>query len=54
MANITHPIIGMDFLSLFGLLVYCQNNFLLDGITSGSPMWDVKPGGVEREPCKTL
>jgi hypothetical protein len=37
-ADVTHPIIGVDFLSHFGLLVDCRNNRLLDGITSGSPM----------------
>jgi hypothetical protein len=31
-ANVTHPIIGMDFLSHFGLLVDCRNNRLLDGV----------------------
>jgi hypothetical protein len=29
-ADVTHPIIGVDFLSHFGLLVDCQNNRLLD------------------------
>jgi hypothetical protein len=33
-ADITHPIIGVDFLSHFGLLVDCRNNRLLNGITS--------------------
>jgi hypothetical protein len=32
--NVTHPIIGVDFLSHFGLLVDCRNIRLLDGITS--------------------
>jgi hypothetical protein len=34
MADVTRPIIGVDFLSHFGLLVDCRNNRLLDGITS--------------------
>jgi hypothetical protein len=29
MADITHPLIGVDFLSHFGLLVDCRNNRLL-------------------------
>jgi hypothetical protein len=33
-ADVTHPIIGVDFISHFGLLVDCRNNRLLDGITS--------------------
>jgi hypothetical protein len=33
-ANVTRPIIGVDFLSHFGLLVDCRNNRLLDGVTS--------------------
>jgi hypothetical protein len=33
-ADVTHPIIGVDFLSYFGLLVDCRNNRLLDGVTS--------------------
>jgi hypothetical protein len=33
-ANVTHPIIGVDFLSHSGLLVDCRNNRLLDGVTS--------------------
>jgi hypothetical protein len=33
-ADVTQPIIGVDFLSHFGLLVDCRNNRLLDGITS--------------------
>jgi hypothetical protein len=41
MADVTHPIIGVDFLSHFGLLVDCRNNRLLDGITSQSPVWYV-------------
>jgi cleavage and polyadenylation specificity factor subunit 1 len=32
--GVTHPIIGVDLLSHFGLLVDCPNNRLLDGITS--------------------
>jgi hypothetical protein len=32
-ADVTHPIIGVDFLSHFGVLVDCQNR-LLDGIMS--------------------
>ena len=34
MAKVELPIIGMDFLSHFNLLVDCRNNRLLDGITS--------------------
>jgi hypothetical protein len=33
-ADVTYPIIGVDFLSHFGLLVDCRNNRLLDGVTS--------------------
>ncbi len=33
-ANVELPIIGVDFLSHFNLLVDCKNNRLLDGITS--------------------
>jgi hypothetical protein len=33
-ADVTHPIIGVDFLSHFGLLVDCRNNRILDGITT--------------------
>jgi hypothetical protein len=33
-ADVTHPIICVDFLSHFGFLVDCQINRLLDGITS--------------------
>jgi hypothetical protein len=33
-ADVTHPIIGVDYLSHFGLLVECQKNLLMDGITS--------------------
>jgi hypothetical protein len=36
-ADITHPIIGVDFLSHFGLLVDCRNNRLLDGVTMSAP-----------------
>jgi hypothetical protein len=36
-ADVTHPIIGVDFLSHSGLLVDCRNNRLLDGITSSAP-----------------
>jgi hypothetical protein len=32
--DVTHPIICVDFLSHFGLLVDCRNNRLQDGITS--------------------
>jgi hypothetical protein len=34
MADVTHPIIGVDILSHFGLLVDCRNNRLLDGVRS--------------------
>jgi hypothetical protein len=30
---VTHPLIGVDFLSHFGLLVDCKHNRLLDGVT---------------------
>jgi hypothetical protein len=33
-ADVTHPIIGINFLSHFGLLVDCRNNRLLDGDTT--------------------
>ena len=33
-ADITHSLIAVDFLSHFDLLVDCQNNHLLDGVTS--------------------
>jgi hypothetical protein len=33
-AEVQTPIIGVDFLSHFGLLVDCRNNHLLDGVTS--------------------
>jgi hypothetical protein len=33
-ADVTYPLIGVGFLSHFGLLVDCQNNRLLDGVTS--------------------
>jgi hypothetical protein len=33
-ADVTQPLIGVDFLSHFGLLVDCRNNRLLDGVTS--------------------
>jgi hypothetical protein len=33
-ADVTHPIIGVDFLSHFGLLVDCRNNRLLDRVAS--------------------
>jgi hypothetical protein len=33
-ADVTHPIIGVDFLSHFSLLADCRNNRLLDGVTS--------------------
>jgi hypothetical protein len=34
LTDVTHPIIGVDFLSHFGLLVDCRNSRLLDGVTS--------------------
>jgi hypothetical protein len=33
-ADVTRPIIGVDFLSHFGFLGDCRNNRLLDGVTS--------------------
>jgi hypothetical protein len=33
-ADVTQPLIGVDLLSHFGLLVDCRNNHLLDGTTS--------------------
>jgi hypothetical protein len=33
-ADITQPLIRVDFLSHFGLLVDCRNNRTLDGVTS--------------------
>jgi hypothetical protein len=37
-ADVTHPLIGADFLSHFGLLVDCRNNRLLDGTTLSAPI----------------
>jgi hypothetical protein len=37
-ADVTHPLIGADFLSHFGLLVDCRNNRLLDGTMSSAPI----------------
>jgi hypothetical protein len=39
-ADVTHPLIGVDFLSHFGLLVDCKHNGLLDKITSSVPAQD--------------
>lgn len=36
MADATQPIIGVDFISHFGLLLDCRNKRLLDGVTSSS------------------
>ncbi|XP_023714071.1 uncharacterized protein LOC111867993 [Cryptotermes secundus] len=33
-ADVTHPIIGVDFLSHFGVLVDCRNNRIRDGVTT--------------------
>jgi hypothetical protein len=33
-ADVTHPLIGVDFLSHVGLLVDCKHSCLLDGVTS--------------------
>ncbi|PNF34364.1 hypothetical protein B7P43_G15490 [Cryptotermes secundus] len=33
-ADVTHPIIGVDFLSHFGLLVDCRNERLMDRVTT--------------------
>jgi hypothetical protein len=33
-ADVTQPLIGVDFLSHFGLLIDCKHNRLLDGVTS--------------------
>jgi hypothetical protein len=33
-ADVTHPIIGVDIHSNFGFLVACRDNRLLDGVTS--------------------
>jgi hypothetical protein len=33
-ADVTHPLIGVDFLSHFGLLVDCRTDHLHDGVTS--------------------
>jgi hypothetical protein len=32
-ADVTHPLIGTDFLSHIGLLVDCRKNRLMDGVT---------------------
>jgi hypothetical protein len=37
-ADVSQPLIGVDFLSHFGLLVDCRNNRLLDGVTSLSSL----------------
>jgi hypothetical protein len=34
LADVTHPLISVDFLSHFGLLVDCKHNRLLDEVTS--------------------
>jgi hypothetical protein len=34
--HVTYPLIGVEFLSHFGLLVDCRINRLLDGVTSFS------------------
>jgi hypothetical protein len=33
-ADVTHPLIGADFLSYYCLMVDCKNNRILDGVTS--------------------
>ena len=35
--DVTHPIIGVDLLSHFRLLVDCRDNRILDGVTTLSP-----------------
>jgi hypothetical protein len=42
-ADVSHPLIGADFLSHFGLLVDCRNNRLLDGITTFDPAMKATP-----------
>jgi len=36
-ADVQIPIIGVDLLGNFGLLIDCSNNRILDGITSSAP-----------------
>jgi hypothetical protein len=45
-ADVQIPIIGVDFLSHFGLLVDCRNNHLLDGVTSLSTPGHIAPPSV--------
>jgi len=43
-ANVQVPIIGVDLLSHYGLLVDCKNNRLLDGLTSlSTPGFNTPP-----------
>jgi hypothetical protein len=42
-ADVSHPLIGADFLSHFGLLVDCRNNRLLDGFTFLNPVMKATP-----------
>jgi hypothetical protein len=45
-ADVQIPIIGVDFLSHFGLLVDCRNNHLLDVVTSLSTPGHTAPPAV--------
>jgi hypothetical protein len=36
--DVTHPVIGVDFLFHFGLLVDCRNNRILDGTMLSAPI----------------
>ena len=45
-ADVDLPIIGVDLLSYYGLLVDCRNNHLLDGVTSLSTPGLIAPLAV--------
>ena len=45
-ADVQLPIIGVDLLSFYGLLVDCRNNRLLDGVTSLSTPGNTAPSSV--------
>jgi hypothetical protein len=46
-ADVQLPIIGVDLLSYYGLLVDCKNNRLLDGVTSLCTPGNTTPSSVE-------
>jgi hypothetical protein len=45
-ADVQLPIIGVDLLSHYGLLVDCRNNHLLDGVTSLSTPGLIAPSSI--------